>query len=86
VAHVSRKALHIFISNRPGAVSPGTSGAVVPGYEARLVDDAGAPVADDEPGHLLVRGDCLVQAPPAGAGAGRPAQDRHREDTARRGP
>jgi len=60
VAHVSRKALHIFISNRPGAVSPGTSGAVVPGYEARLVDDAGAPVADDEPGHLLVRGDSIA--------------------------
>ena len=60
MAHVSRKALHIFISNRPGAVSPGTSGAVVPGYEARLVDDAGAPVADDEPGHLLVRGDSIA--------------------------
>ena len=36
------------------------SGTVVPGYEARLVDDAGAPVADDEPGHLLVRGDSIA--------------------------
>jgi acyl-coenzyme A synthetase/AMP-(fatty) acid ligase len=36
----STEALHIFISNRPGAVRPGTSGTVVPGYEARVVDDA----------------------------------------------
>src|SRR5215467_9853279 len=56
----STEALHIFISNRPGAVRPGTSGTVVPGYEARLVDDAGGPVADGEPGHLLVRGDSIA--------------------------
>jgi benzoate-CoA ligase family protein len=54
------EALHIFISNRPGAVRPGTSGTVVPGYEARLVDDRGAPAADGEPGHLLVRGDSIA--------------------------
>jgi benzoate-CoA ligase family protein len=56
----STEALHIFISNRPGAVRPGTSGTVVPGYAARLVDDTGAPVADGEPGHLLVRGDSIA--------------------------
>jgi benzoate-CoA ligase family protein len=56
----STEALHIFISNRPGAVRPGTSGTVVPGYEARLVDDAGGPVPDGEPGHLLVRGDSIA--------------------------
>src|SRR5215469_10369831 len=56
----STEALHIFISNRPGAVRPGTSGTVVPGYEARLADDAGEPVPDDEPGHLLVRGDSIA--------------------------
>jgi len=56
----STEALHIFISNRPGEVRPGTSGTVVPGYEARLVDDRGAPVADGEPGHLLVRGDSVA--------------------------
>src|SRR5215472_5137033 len=56
----STEALHIFISNRPGEVRPGTSGTVVPGYEARLVDDAGGPVADGEPGHLLVRGDSIA--------------------------
>jgi benzoate-CoA ligase family protein len=56
----STEALHIFISNRPGEVRPGTSGTVVPGYQARLVDDAGEPVADGEPGHLLVRGDSIA--------------------------
>jgi len=56
----STEALHIFISNRPGAVRPGTSGTVVPGYEARLVDEAGADIADGEPGHLLVRGDSIA--------------------------
>jgi acyl-coenzyme A synthetase/AMP-(fatty) acid ligase len=56
----STEALHIFISNRPGEVRPGTSGTVVPGYQARLVDETGAPVADGEPGHLLVRGDSIA--------------------------
>ena len=56
----STEALHIFISNQPGAVRPGTSGTVVPGYEARLVDDNGEPVADGHPGRLLVRGDSIA--------------------------
>jgi benzoate-CoA ligase family protein len=56
----STEALHIFISHRPGAVRAGTSGTVVPGYEARLVDDTGAAAADGEPGHLLVRGDSIA--------------------------
>jgi benzoate-CoA ligase family protein len=56
----STEALHIFISNRPGAVRPGTSGTVVPGYEARLEDDHGEPVADGHPGRLLVRGDSIA--------------------------
>ena len=71
----STEALHIFISNRPGAVRPGTSGTVVPGYETRLVDDNGDPVADGHPGRLLVRGDSIAtgywcrRSPPAGAAA-----------------
>ncbi|TMR09167.1 benzoate-CoA ligase family protein [Nonomuraea turkmeniaca] len=56
----STEALHIFISNRPGQVRPGTSGTVVPGYEARLLDDLGAPVPDGQPGHLYVRGDSIA--------------------------
>ncbi len=56
----STEALHIFVSNTPGQVRPGTSGTVVPGYEARLLDDQGAPVEDGKPGHLLVRGDSIA--------------------------
>ncbi len=38
----STEMLHIFLSNRPGAVRYGTSGVPVPGYEVRIVDEAGA--------------------------------------------
>jgi len=47
---------HIFISNRPGAVRPGTLGTVVPGFEVRVKDDAGQDVAPGETGWLWVRG------------------------------
>src|SRR5215472_8972826 len=39
----STEALHMFISNRRDAIRPGSSGLVVPGYEARLVDERGEP-------------------------------------------
>jgi benzoate-CoA ligase len=52
--------LHIFLSNRPGAVRPGSSGRPVPGYEAALVDDAGAPVPVGEIGNLSVKGDSIM--------------------------
>jgi benzoate-CoA ligase family protein len=47
--------LHIFLSNRPGAVKAGTTGVAVPGYELRIVDEQGDDVPDGEPGGLLVR-------------------------------
>jgi benzoate-CoA ligase family protein len=53
----STEVLHIFISNRRGSVRPGSSGVLVPGYEARLVDEHGAPVARGEIGSLLINGD-----------------------------
>jgi benzoate-CoA ligase family protein len=49
--------LHIFLSNRAGRVRPGTTGVAVPGYELRVVDDAGVDVPPGTPGTLLVRGD-----------------------------
>ena len=52
----STEMLHIFLSNAPGDIVYGTSGKAVPGYELRLLDDAGAPVADGEIGELYVRG------------------------------
>jgi len=48
--------LHIFLSNRPGAVRPGTTGRAVPGYDLRILDDDGRLVAPGTPGTLYVRG------------------------------
>jgi benzoate-CoA ligase len=55
----STEVLHMFISNRPGAIRPGSSGQVVPGYEARILDDGGAAVAAGEIGNLWIRGDSV---------------------------
>ena len=56
----STEALHDFIANRPGAVRRGSSGRVVPGFEARLVDDTGRPVPAGTVGHLLIKGETLA--------------------------
>ncbi len=53
----STECLHMFIANRPGQVRPGSSGQVVPGYEARIVDDNDRPVPVGEIGNLLIKGD-----------------------------
>ena len=58
----STEALHMFISNRPGAIRPGSSGQLVAGYDARILDDAGAAVARGEIGNLWVRGDSTCAA------------------------
>jgi benzoate-CoA ligase family protein len=47
---------HIFISNRPGAVRPGTLGTVVPGFEVKVCDDGGRALPAGETGWLWVRG------------------------------
>jgi benzoate-CoA ligase family protein len=47
---------YIAISNFPGRVRPGTSGEVIPGYEARVVDETGTPVPPGTVGDLMVRG------------------------------
>ena len=43
--------LHIFLSNRVGEVRPGTTGVAVPGYDLRIVDEAGHDVAAGHAGH-----------------------------------
>ena len=49
--------LHIFLSNREGAVRPGTTGVAVPGYDLELRDEAGLVITGDgTPGTLFVRG------------------------------
>jgi 4-hydroxybenzoate-CoA ligase len=52
----STEMLHIFLSNRPDDVVYGTSGRAVPGYQVRLVDEAGNDVEAGGLGELLVRG------------------------------
>ena len=56
----STEMTHIYISNRPGAIRPGTSGQPVPGYAVDVVDDDGRPVDADTPGHLEVAGDSMA--------------------------
>jgi benzoate-CoA ligase family protein len=56
----STEALHIFLSNAPGAIRPGTSGRPVPGYDISLRDETGAEVPDGEPGALFVRGESIA--------------------------
>jgi acyl-coenzyme A synthetase/AMP-(fatty) acid ligase len=41
-------------------VRPGTTGVPVPGYDVRVIDDAGAEVPHGTPGHLMVRGDSIA--------------------------
>ena len=47
---------HIFITNRIGAVRPGTLGQVVDGFEVRVCDEEGRVLPDGEVGLLWVRG------------------------------
>ncbi|MCA1645773.1 MAG: benzoate-CoA ligase family protein, partial [Chloroflexi bacterium] len=53
----STEILHIFISNQPGEIRPGSSGKPVMGYATRIVDDDDRPVSVGEIGNLLVQGD-----------------------------
>ena len=48
---------HIFITNRPDAVRPGTLGTVVNGFDVKVCDDDGRELPRGETGWLWVRGD-----------------------------
>ena len=56
----STEILHIFISNRPGRVKPGSTGWVVPGYQARILGDDGRELSAGEVGTLLIKGDSIA--------------------------
>ncbi len=56
----STEALHIFLSNRPGDIRPGTTGTAVPGYDLQVRDADGEQVADGQPGALFVRGESIA--------------------------
>jgi benzoate-CoA ligase family protein len=53
----STETLQMVIANRPGEARPGSSGKIIPGYEARIVDEQGNAVARNEIGDLLIKGD-----------------------------
>jgi benzoate-CoA ligase len=56
----STEILHIFISNRPGKVRPGSTGQVVHGYEAKIVDDDGNELPPRQVGTLMIKGDSIA--------------------------
>jgi benzoate-CoA ligase family protein len=53
----SAEMFHIYITNRPGDVKPGSLGRIVAGYEARIVDAEGKEVSTGEMGTLRIKGD-----------------------------
>ena len=53
----SAEMFHIYITNRPGDIKPGSLGRIVEGYEARIVDAEGGEVATGEMGTLKIKGD-----------------------------
>ena len=53
----SAEMFHIYITNRPGDIKPGSLGRIVAGYEARIVDGEGNQVSTGEMGTLKIKGD-----------------------------
>ncbi|MGB9465853.1 MAG: benzoate-CoA ligase family protein [Candidatus Acidiferrum sp.] len=53
----STETLQMVIANRPGEAKPGSSGKIIPGYEAKIIDEQGNAVALNEIGDLLIKGD-----------------------------
>ena len=53
----STEMLHMFMSNHAGDVRYGSSGKLLSGYEARLIDHEGTPTVTGEVGNLWIRGD-----------------------------
>jgi benzoate-CoA ligase len=53
----SAEMFHIYISNYPGEVVPGSLGRLVPGYEARIVSPSGEDVPRGESGTVWVKGE-----------------------------
>lgn len=52
----STEMLHMFISNREGSAIAGSSGKLVKGYEAEILDDSGNAIAIGEQGNLWIKG------------------------------
>ena len=57
----STEILHIFISNALGDYKAGASGRLVPGYEARILDEEGKEVARGDSGELMIKGGSIAK-------------------------
>ena len=57
----STEILHIFISNALGDYKPGASGRLVPGYEARILDENGNEVDQGDSGELMIKGASIAK-------------------------
>lgn len=58
----STEICHIFLSSRFGEIKPGSTGKLVPGYDARLLDDDGHPVQTGQVGNLMISGGSIASA------------------------
>ncbi|HET6974179.1 MAG TPA: benzoate-CoA ligase family protein [Pyrinomonadaceae bacterium] len=67
----STEMLHMFMSNYENEVRYGSSGRLIKGYEARLVDEHGEPTPVNTEGHLWIKGEsaalCYWENPEATA-------------------
>jgi benzoate-CoA ligase len=57
----STEMLHMFMSNHENEVRYGSSGKLLDGYEARLLDEQGEPAAADAEGNLWIKGDSAAR-------------------------
>lgn len=55
----SAESFHIYITNAPGDVTPGSLGRIVPGFEAKITREDGSLADADEIGTLWIRGDSV---------------------------
>ena len=56
----STEALHIYLSNRMDDIREGSSGKIVPGYDAKIVDEEGKALPPNQIGDLYIRGDSVA--------------------------
>ena len=57
----STEMLHMFMSNHENEVRYGSSGRLLEGYEARLLDEAGNPTRGDAEGNLWIKGESAAR-------------------------
>lgn len=56
----STESLHIYLSNQVDDIRQGSTGKIVPGYEAKIVDEQGNETQVNEVGDLLIKGDSIA--------------------------